>query len=193
MQMPCYSHWRKIIPWSQDVCVCKCVGSLGLHLSLCYISAVNYRWWGWWSAAGMGHLAQLHAPPALPLLCQVLLAESPFPKVSRCPVGCAKSQQECLQSTLSTAHIFLWVCVCVFKRKWCQGTVCRGVCVCVWGGGFLSVLALLTSRRSLLPGSSMSAHTPLPCRLDLSVGGDDGENLGSRRGADTRGIRETER
>ncbi|CAK6954198.1 hypothetical protein NQZ68_004213 [Scomber scombrus] len=30
----------------------------------------------------------------------------------------------------------------------------------------------------------MSAHTPLPCRLDLTVGGDDGENLGSRRGVD---------
>lgn len=55
--------------------------------------------------------------------------------------------------------------------------------MCVLGGG-VSVLALLTSRRNTLPAPSMSAHTPLPCRLDLTVGGDDGENLGSRRGVD---------
>lgn len=64
------------------------------------------------------------------------------------------------------------------------------MCVCLEGGacvgveGVVSVLALLTSRRSTLPAPSMSAHTPLPCRLDLTVGGDDGENLGSRRGVD---------
>lgn len=70
----------------------------------------------------------------------------------------------------------------------------RCVIVCVvnvflggWGVGGrkgVSVLALLTSRRSTLPAPSMSAHTPLPCRLDLTAGGDDGENLGSRRGVD---------
>lgn len=56
-----------------------------------------------------------------------------------------------------------------------------------WGAGGrkgVSVLALLTSRRSTLPAPSMSAHAPLPCRLDLTAGGDDGENLGSRRGVD---------
>lgn len=62
------------------------------------------------------------------------------------------------------------------------------MCACVPGGGevegVVSVLTLLTSRRSTLPAPSMSAHTPLPCRLDLTVGGDDGENLGSRRGVD---------
>lgn len=59
------------------------------------------------------------------------------------------------------------------------------MCVCFWGGGgVFSALTLLTSRRSMLPAPSMSAHTPLPCRLDLTVGGDDGENLGSRRGVD---------
>lgn len=31
-----------------------------------------------------------------------------------------------------------------------------------------------------LPAPSVSAHAPLPCRLDLTAGGDDGENLGSR-------------
>lgn len=58
--------------------------------------------------------------------------------------------------------------------------------MCVWVGveGVVSVLALLTSRRSPLPAPSMSAHTPLPCQLDLTVGGDDGENLGSKRGVD---------
>ncbi|MED6231877.1 hypothetical protein ATANTOWER_012288 [Ataeniobius toweri] len=45
----------------------------------------------------------------------------------------------------------------------------------------------------MLPASSMSAHTPLPRRLDLSVGGDDGENLGSRRGGGfQRNLRERE-
>lgn len=59
------------------------------------------------------------------------------------------------------------------------------MCVCVFLGGVegvLAVLALLTSRRSMLPAPSMSAHTPLPCQLDLTVGRDDGENLGSWRG-----------
>lgn len=54
----------------------------------------------------------------------------------------------------------------------------------VGGRKGVSVLALLTSRRSTLPAPSMSAHAPLPCRLDLTAGGDDGENLGSRRGVD---------
>ncbi|KAI9530196.1 hypothetical protein NQZ68_004213 [Dissostichus eleginoides] len=74
--------------------------------------------------------------PALPLQhCPApsgMFGSASFPRVSSCPVGCAKSQQE----------------------------------------------------RSTLPAPSMSAHTPLPCRLDLTVGGDDGENLGSRRGVD---------
>lgn len=46
------------------------------------------------------------------------------------------------------------------------------------------MLTLLTSRRNTLPAPSVSTHTPLPCRLDLMAGGDDGENLGSRRGVD---------
>lgn len=46
--------------------------------------------------------------------------------------------------------------------------------------GVLSALTLLTSRKSMLPAYRMSAHMSLPCRLDLSVGGDDEENLGSR-------------
>lgn len=73
----------------------------------------------------------------------------------------------------STAHLFsgsVW-CECVFGWWW-------------WWRGVVSVLTLLTSRRSTLPAPSMSAHMPLPCRLDLTVGGDDGENLGSRRGVD---------
>lgn len=48
-------------------------------------------------------------------------------------------------------------------------------------GLFMSVVTLLTSRRSTLPAPSMSAHAPLPHRLDLTVGGDDGENLASSR------------
>lgn len=46
------------------------------------------------------------------------------------------------------------------------------------------MLTLLSSRRNTLPAPSVSTHAPLPCWLDLTAGGDDGENLGSRRGVD---------
>lgn len=46
------------------------------------------------------------------------------------------------------------------------------------------MLTLLSSRRNTLPAPSVSTHAPLPCRLDLTAGGNDGENLGSRRGVD---------
>lgn len=46
------------------------------------------------------------------------------------------------------------------------------------------MLTLLTSRQNRLPAPSVSAHMPLPCRVALTAGGDDGENLGSRRGVD---------
>lgn len=64
------------------------------------------------------------------------------------------------------------------------------LCVCVMctfggvGGRGASVFTLLTTRRNMRPAPSMSTHMPLPCWLDLTVGGDDGENLGSRRGVD---------
>lgn len=128
---------------------------------------------GWWSAAGMG--ATFRPRPALPLQhCPApsgIFGSASFPRVSSCPVGCAKSQQECLPLHLRpVSSLWVWdACVCL---GWCGG------------GGVVSVLALLTSRRSTLPAPSMSAHTPLPCRLDLTVGGDDGENLGSWRGVD---------
>lgn len=142
-------------------------------LSHWYISADNYRWWA-------GDQLQVWEPPqALPSL-----APPPLP----CSVGHVWQRLLSLSLQLSSgvrqvtagvpaspsmAHLFLEV--------W---GVCMCVCVCFLGGveGVLAVLALLTSRRSMLPAPSMSAHTPLPCRLDLTVGGDDGENLGSWRG-----------
>lgn len=76
------------------------------------------------------------------------------PQVSSCPVGCAKSQQECLPPFWE-GEVSVWVDV-----------------------------EALTRRRSMLPALSMSAYTPLPRQLDLMVGGNDGENLGSTRGVD---------
>lgn len=49
-----------------------------------------------------------------------------------------------------------------------------------WVGGCLCPSHYSPADGARLPAPSMSAHAPLPCRLDLTAGGDDGENLGSR-------------
>lgn len=72
---------------------------------------------------------------------------------------------------------------CPSLSKKCEMCACV-LCMSGWGWGVVSTLTLLTSRRNTLPAPSVSTHTPLPCRLDLTAGGDDGENLGSRRGVD---------
>ena len=139
---------------------------------------------GRWSAAGMGATSGLAQPrtSGTPLLCQACLAASPFPKSPAVQWGAPSHSRSSSLSiygpSLSRSVRCVCVCVCVCVRVCLEGGACVGV------EGVVSVLALLTSRRSTLPAPSMSAHTPLPCRLDLTVGGDDGENLGSRRGVD---------
>lgn len=131
---------------------------------------------GRWSAAGMGATSGLAQPctSSTPLLRQACLAASPFPESPAVQWGAPSHSRS--------------ACLSVYGPSLSRSMRCVSVCACEvyvgggWGG--VSVLALLTSRRNMLPAPSMSAHTPLPCRLDLTVGGDDGENLGSRRGVD---------
>lgn len=128
---------------------------------------------GWWSAAGMGATSGLAQPctSTTPLFCRACLAASSFPKSPAVQWGAPSHSRS--------------ACLSIYGPSLSRSVRCVYVCVCVFLGGVegvLAVLALLTSRRSMLPAPSMSAHTPLPCRLDLTVGGDDGENLGSWRG-----------
>lgn len=109
--------------------------------------------------------------PALHLH-QTRLAASPLPESPAVQwVEPSHSRSACL-----SIH-----CPSLFKK--CEMCACV-LCMSGWGWGVVSMLILLTSRRNTLPAPSVSTHTPLPCRLDLTAGGDDGENLGSRRGVD---------
>lgn len=121
---------------------------------------------GRWSAAGKGTTSGLTqtCTSSSSLVRQALLAVPPFPESPAVQWGAPSHSRSPFLSIYGPS-------------------LSRSVrCVC-WVG-VSPYIALLTSRRNTLPAPSMSAHTPLPCRLDLTVGGDDGENLGSRRGVD---------
>lgn len=115
--------------------------------------------------------SHLRPRPALHLH-QTRLAASPFPVSAAVQWGApSHSRSACLSIHGPSLPKKCEMCACV-------------LCMSGWGWGVVSMLTLLSSRRNTLPAPSVSTHAPLPCRLDLTAGGDDGENLGSRRGVD---------